>query len=83
MVRLIFHLVLAASRYAAALCAAPITWVRDVWPEAFPVTSPQIRSQGELVSREDGKPLARRLLEYAHRLAERLPGRAGPWLATA
>lgn len=67
----VVSLILLSARFLVALAAPVIARVAEVWPRAFPATTPPLRTQGERLSREDAKPLARRVRAYHQRVAQR------------
>ncbi len=64
-------LILTALRFLVAPAALIIERMVEIWPQAFPATAPWVRTLGDRLSPEDGKPLARRIRAYHHRVADR------------
>lgn len=55
----------------AAFARVVLERVAEVWPTAFPAHASMYRGQGVRLSREDAKPLARRIRDYRVRVIAR------------
>lgn len=63
--------IISALAAARAFAFAVFERVAEVWPIAFPAIASMYRGQGVRLSREDAKPLARRIREYRFRVIAR------------